>query len=91
MTFFRVRSSKRLQEGDAFRFPVASTPFADATDPVFLATDPPTGSSIEGLQHLGSGRGMGEVRGQLNGLVIRSFSRFLIFVIFTHTWANDPI
>lgn len=36
--------------GDAFRFPVASTPFADATDPVFLATDPPTGSSIEGLQ-----------------------------------------
>jgi len=38
---------------------VASTPFADATDPVFLATDPPTGSSIEGLQHLGSGKGDG--------------------------------
>ena len=47
-------SNKKPFEGDAFRFPVASTPFADATDPVFLATDPPTGSSIEGLQHLRS-------------------------------------
>eukprot|EP00438_Fugacium_kawagutii_P012471 Skav233531 [mRNA] locus=scaffold4243:43781:44622:+ [translate_table: standard] len=36
--------------GDAFRFPVALTSFQDETAPVFLATDPPTGSDIEGLQ-----------------------------------------
>eukprot|EP00435_Cladocopium_sp_Y103_P008876 s669_g2.t1 len=36
--------------GDAFRFPVALTTAQDATEPLFLATDPPTGSSIEGLQ-----------------------------------------
>lgn len=33
-----------------FRFLVANTPFADATAPEFLATDPPTGSILEGLQ-----------------------------------------
>ena len=33
-----------------FRFLVANTPFADATAPEFLATDPPTGSVLEGLQ-----------------------------------------
>ena len=31
-------------------FLVAATPFLDETAPVFVATDPPTGSTMEGLQ-----------------------------------------
>ncbi|CAE7234999.1 unnamed protein product [Symbiodinium natans] len=36
--------------GDDFRFPVATTPFQDATAPVFVATEPPSGTELAGLQ-----------------------------------------
>jgi len=36
--------------GDEFRFLVAATPFQDATEPILVATEPPSGSDLQGLQ-----------------------------------------